>query len=73
MDSNQTVFQVEGMTCSSCVRHINSALKKMEGVEDVQVSLSDKKVIVKHDPKKVPADVIRKAITEEGYPSKQLA
>lgn len=72
MTTNQAVFNVEGMTCNSCVRHVDSALRKLEGVQDVRVSLEEKKVTVKHDSTKIPADVIGKAIAEEGYPSKQL-
>lgn len=72
MDTNLTVFQVEGMTCSSCVRHINNALKKIEGIEDVEVSLQEKKVTVKHDPAKATAEKINAAISEEGYTSRKL-
>lgn len=73
MDLNQTSFQVEGMTCSSCVRHINTALKHIDSVEEVQVSLQEKKVTVKHDPAKATVEKINAAISEEGYTSRKLS
>lgn len=34
---NHTVLRIEGMTCDGCARHATEALRKVPGVEDVQV------------------------------------
>lgn len=32
-------FYIEGMTCASCVSHVDKSVRKVKGVEDVNVSL----------------------------------
>lgn len=32
-------FYIEGMTCASCVNHVDKSVRKVKGVEDVNVSL----------------------------------
>ena len=32
-------FDVTGMTCGACVAHVEKAVKKLPGVQDVAVSL----------------------------------
>lgn len=57
-----TDLQVEGMTCASCVRHVNAALAPIAGVADVSVDLAAGRVKVSGD-----ADVA--ALQEAGYPA----
>lgn len=40
------VLLIEGMSCGHCVNHVKNALMDIEGVENVEVSLEDKKAIV---------------------------
>lgn len=40
------VLLIEGMSCGHCVNHVKNALMDIEGVENVEVSLGDKKAIV---------------------------
>ena len=42
---------VKGMTCASCVGSIESGLKGLPGVTDVQVNLMSGQARVEHDPK----------------------
>lgn len=44
-------IQVEGMTCQSCVKNIESNLSKQAGVKDIKVSLADKEAFIIYDPK----------------------
>lgn len=41
----QTEFAVD-MTCQSCVDSVRSSLKPLRGIEDVQVELENKRVVV---------------------------
>lgn len=41
-------YQLETLTCPSCVDHINKALTSMPGVQDVKVLFSSSKVKVTH-------------------------
>ncbi len=66
MKTNQQVtFDVRGMTCGSCVRHINHALRDIDGVCHVDVSLREGKVRVTHEGARV--EEILQALTEAGY------
>jgi copper ion binding protein len=61
---------VEGMTCSSCVRHVESALRELEGIEDVEVKLKDGRVRVEYDPSRSTIGEMIQALDEAGYGSR---
>lgn len=63
----KTVLNVEGMSCAHCEKAIIKALTSLEGVQDVQVSLSGKTVTVQHDLDKVPVEKLKSQIEDEGY------
>ena len=59
-------LKIEGMMCKHCVKHVNDALSKMDGVTDVVVSLEDNKADVTMDHE-ISMDEFRKVITDAGY------
>lgn len=67
--NRETLLDVTGMSCSSCVRHINEALGDLAGVAKVEVRIKDGKVLVRHDPGAAPADRLIEALQEAGYES----
>ncbi|RME37962.1 MAG: heavy-metal-associated domain-containing protein, partial [Thermoflexia bacterium] len=40
MEKQTLSIPVRGMTCASCVAHVEHALRSLEGVEDVTVNLA---------------------------------
>lgn len=62
-----TALQVEGMTCGSCVRHVERALRALPGVQAVDVRLRERVALVRHDPAATPAAELSAALTAEGY------
>lgn len=64
-----TTLQVEGMTCGSCVRHVESALRALPGVHSVDVRLRESVALVRHDPTATPAAELSAALAVEGYPA----
>lgn len=42
-------FEVLDMMCNHCVQSVTQACKSVEGVENVKVSLEEKKVVVEGD------------------------
>ena len=40
MSAKQVTFPIQGMTCASCVNHVEQGLKKVPGVSEVQVNLA---------------------------------
>ncbi|KAB2884534.1 MAG: heavy-metal-associated domain-containing protein [Kofleriaceae bacterium] len=66
-----TTLHVQGMTCGSCVRHVTMALKDLDGVGQIDVSLRDRIVIVQHDVVEAPVESLIDALREAGYESQQ--
>ncbi len=62
----ETRLDVKGMTCGSCVRHINVALDDIDGIEQIEVSLREGRVLVKHQPGLDTATLVS-AIEGAGY------
>ena len=60
-------FDVTGMTCSSCSSHVDKAVRKLEGVKDVNVNLLSNNMMVEYDEQVVNEDEIIKAVVEAGY------
>ena len=59
---------VSGMTCISCVKHVEKALNSITGVEKVSVDLASGLVSIEGN---LPqgASVLVDALNEEGYPA----
>jgi len=66
---NQTILAVQGMSCPSCVRHVDEALKELDGVSEVEVRLREGKVLVRHDPSNAPVSSLVDALRDAGYES----
>ena len=60
-------FDVTGMTCSSCSAHVDKAVRKLDGVKDVNVNLLSNNMMVEYDEQDVNDDKIIKAVVEVGY------
>ena len=60
-------FNVTGMTCASCSAHVEKAVRKLSGVNDVTVSLLTNSMTVEYDENALgPAEII-KAVQQGGY------
>ena len=55
------------MTCASCVRNVERALKKTEGVVDASVNLATEKAQVTFTSGLVRRDDLIKAVEAAGY------
>ena len=64
--SMKKTLKIEGMMCAHCVAHVKSALQKVDGVQDVEVSLENKTAVVTLSSD-VNDDVLKSAVTNEGY------
>ncbi|MDY6874746.1 MAG: heavy metal translocating P-type ATPase [Chloroflexota bacterium] len=65
--TKQINLPVQGMTCASCVAHVERALKSVEGVSDTNVNLATEQASVILDPKLVPLDRLVGAVRDTGY------
>ena len=66
-ERRDALIKIGGMTCASCVKTIETALKELPGVLDVRVNLATESATVSYDPTVVDMDDIRKTIEEFGY------
>lgn len=62
-----SVITVGGMTCGGCARRVEAALKNVNGVDSVTVTLRTGEVKVSHDPAVVSETVLRACIASMGY------
>jgi copper chaperone CopZ len=63
-------YQIEKLTCGSCVSNIESALSSLDGVGSVEVNLTSNRGRVTYDPAEINSSAIEAAITKAGYPAK---
>lgn len=61
-----TKLMVQGMTCSACQSAVSKALKQVNGVREVQVSLADKQALVVAD-ESVKTDSLIAAVSKVGF------
>lgn len=60
-------YDVTGMTCSSCVRHVEKAVEKQPGVKKVTVNLLKNSMVVDYDENKLNQEEIEHAVSDAGY------
>ena len=63
-------FSVGGMSCSACSTGIEKALRRLEGVKTVEVSLMAKSMTVDFDEQKISSDMIIATVEKLGYTAK---
>lgn len=66
-------LDIEGMTCASCVRHVETALKTVPGVENATVNLATNRAHVVFLSGVVAVDALQKAVAKAGYDAKPVA
>jgi len=60
-------LDISGMTCASCVGHVEKGIKKVNGIDLANVNLATEKATVSYDPEKVDIKKIIDAVSGAGY------
>ncbi|WP_443659144.1 heavy metal translocating P-type ATPase [Clostridium algidicarnis] len=60
-------FNVTGMTCSSCSANVEKAVKKLSGVDTVNVNLLSNSMAVEYKESDIDSTTIIKAVHDAGY------
>lgn len=63
----QIDLPITGMTCAGCVRNVERALKKTEGVGEASVNLATERASVQFDPIEVDVNHIIQRVQDAGY------
>lgn len=61
-----TEFNVQGMTCGHCAQAVTTEIKKLAGVDDVQVSV-ETGVVTVASANALDVDDVAAAVDEAGY------
>jgi Cu+-exporting ATPase len=63
----QIELPITGMTCASCVRNVERALTKTEGIDGASVNLATERASVQFDPQTVSVPQIIERVKNAGY------
>jgi len=63
----KAVFQLEPLTCPSCIKKIESALKRTAGMVEAKVLFNSGKVKTEFDEELINADQLEHMIEKLGY------
>lgn len=58
---------VDGMICQVCAGTVKSALKKVDGVNDAEISLEKRSAVVHYDERKVNVEALTRAVKDAGF------
>ncbi len=65
-------FSIENMTCASCPISVRTAMKRVDGVNSVEIDYESKMATVVFDPAKTNTGQIAEASTKVGYPATEI-
>jgi len=64
--TSKIVLPISGMSCASCVHHVENALKNLNGVVDAQVNLAAENASVEYITEMVTNEDLKKAVSSAG-------
>ncbi|OKH33005.1 copper-translocating P-type ATPase [Calothrix sp. HK-06] len=62
-----TTLKLRGMSCASCARSIEEAIREVNGVNECIVNFGAELATVEYDPRKTDVTVIQQAVDSAGY------
>jgi Cu+-exporting ATPase len=65
--AQEASIDIEGMSCASCVAHVERAARGAPGVNDCRVNLARGTATVSYDPAQIDPQHIAEAISKSGY------
>ena len=67
MSKQKIILPITGMTCASCSQLVEKALKRTDGVVDVNVSIASEKATIDFDSGKINQDDLIKVVKNAGF------
>lgn len=65
-------LKLRGMSCASCARNIEDAIRSVPGVSDCNVNFGAEQATVNYDPQQTNLDKIQNAVEDAGYSAYSL-
>lgn len=60
-------YMIPNMECSMCVLHLEGLQDELPGIQDIQASLHQQKLVIEFDDQLISEEMILKNIEEKGY------
>ena len=70
-DIQKYTFDIEGMTCAACEKHVSHAVERLDGIVSIQTSYENGQAVVEFVEGQVSVDDIEKSIQSTGYTIKE--
>lgn len=67
MENRKIILPVSGMTCVNCAMNIERSVKKLDGIQEVQVNFAAEQARATFDPKKINLMDIQEKIENSGF------
>ncbi|MCQ4924707.1 heavy metal translocating P-type ATPase [Tissierella carlieri] len=67
LDAVTKTMKIEGMTCASCVKAVERAVRKLDGVTEVNVNLATERLTISYEPSSVKISDIKRSVEKTGY------
>ena len=68
----KVTIPVGGMTCASCVEHVQNALRAVDGVVSASVNLATERATVEYLPTQTTLSALKQAIIDSGYEVREV-
>lgn len=65
---SQVTLTIPDISCEHCANAVSYALRRLKGVEEVDVNIADKQAQVAFDDSLVNVDAMKTALAEKAYP-----
>ena len=72
-EGTKLTLQIEGMTCASCVKLVEKAIKKSKGVSEANINFATEKATISYNPEKTNSKELIKAVENSGYAAKEIS
>lgn len=67
VELREVTIPIGGMTCASCAAAVEKEIKKLEGIEEINVNFATEKANIKYNPYKIRISELKAAIGKAGY------
>lgn len=67
VEKKEVIIPIGGMSCASCVKAVERAVKKIDGIKNIQVNLATEKATISYEAGKVKLYEIKAVIEKAGF------
>ncbi len=66
-DSSNINLKIGGMSCASCAKAVEKEIKKLDGINNINVNIATEKASISYDQSKIKISKIKETIEKLGY------